>query len=394
MRFSRRVTDLPPYLFADIDRLREETRAKGLRVISLDIGDPDLPTPDFVLELVSKEIRDPQNHRYPAYKGSPYFHKWVVDWFYKRFNVRLDPDAEVITLIGGKEGIAHLPWAVIDPGDLALVPDPGYPVYSSSVKYAGGEVFTFPLIEERGFLPDLSAIPKDVAKLAKIIFVNYPNNPTGACATLEFYKELVAFAEEFGLIILSDLAYSEVYFSESHKPFSLLEIPGAIRRTLEVHSFSKTLNMTGWRIGFAVGAEPLVDALLNIKSNIDSGAFTAIQNACALALHHPKFEEHTRQMRAIMKRRRDSVCNLLRSLDFKFSEPAGAFYVWSHTPRGLSSLEFCADLLGSTGVSLTPGVGYGKIGEGFFRLALTVPDKDLEDATTQIMRWIKMRHKY
>lgn len=385
MRFSRRVIDTPPYLFHLIDEKRKAVQAKGINVISLAIGDPDHATPDFVLNLMEEEMRDPRNHVYPSYKGEPDFCEAVANWFMGRFGVELDPGNEIMATIGGKDAVSHLPFVFLDPGDSGLVTDPGYPVYEAAIGFTGGKVVRVPLLEGKGFLPDLSAIDPVAADKAKIMFVNYPNNPTSAVADESFFEELVAFARKHNLVILSDNAYSEVYFEEEDRPISIMKIPGAKDLAIEIHSFSKTFNMTGWRIGFVVGGKELIDAFLTLKSNFDSGVFMAIQRVAARALGHPQAPVFNSERTALFKDRRDKIASALTALGYRFQLPRASYYFWVRIPDSYkSSVEFCADLLEQKGLVVTPGVGYGPSGEKFFRLSMTSPDERIEEGMKRL----------
>jgi len=385
VKLSRRVLDAPPYLFAQIDKAREAALARGVDVVSLGIGDPDKPTAPFVIDAARLEVANPANHRYPPYQGATFFLDEAAAYFAKRFGIPLAPLDNVLALVGSKEGIAHLALAVIDPGSVALVPDPGYPVYATSTKYAGGESYAMPLAHERGFIPDLGAIPSDVADRARIIWVNYPNNPTGAVAPLDFYKDLVAFARKHDLVIASDAAYMELYADEGDPPHSVLEVEGALERTIEFHSFSKMFNMTGWRIGFAVGGKDIVAALGNIKTNVDSGTFVAVQNSAARGLVHPDFHAFLRASRDLIRSRVDFIKSVLDEVGVEHFAPQGTFYVWCKVPRAFGgSVEFCSAVLDKVGLVVTPGVGYGAHGEGYFRISVTTPESELERAAQKL----------
>lgn len=390
MNFSRRVTETPPYLFHLIDEKKKAAQQKGMDVISLAIGDPDQPTPRFVLELMQQELEDPRNHSYPSYKGEPDFCKNVAEWFEKRFDVQLDPQSEVMAVIGAKDAVSHLPFVFLDPEDHGLVTDPGYPVYEASIGFAGGKVVRVPLLEERGFLPDLDSIPSDAADKAKIMFVNYPNNPTAAVADEVFFERLVAFARKHEIVVLADNAYSEVYFEESDRPISIMSVKGAREISLEIHSFSKTFNMTGWRIGFVVGGKNLVDAFLTLKSNFDSGVFMAIQRSAALALMHPEAEAFHRERTALFKSRRDRMAKVLSELGFTCDLPRASYYFWVRVPSSYrSSVEFAGDLLEEQGLVVTPGIGYGPSGENFFRLSMTSPDDRIDQGLERLKSFMK-----
>ncbi len=381
--FADRVKQLPPYLFKEIDRLKAELIAKGVDVINLGVGDPDLPTPKHIIDRLKEAAEDPANHQYPSYSGMNDFKHAVARWYARRFNVELDPESEVLTLIGSKEGIAHLPLAFINPGDLALVPTPAYPVYAVAVLFAGGTSHEMPLLAENGFLPDLSAIPEDVARKAKLMFLNYPNNPTSAVAEREFFEKVVAFAEEHRIIVCHDAAYTEMAF-DGYRPMSFLEVPGAKDVGIEFHSLSKTYNMTGWRLGFAVGNASVLSGLGQIKSNVDSGAFNAIQWAGIAALEES--QDCVREMQRIYQERRDVLVEGLRKAGLDAQPPKATFYVWCPVPDGMTSAEFTSLLLKEAGIVTTPGSGFGGPGEGFIRMALTVSKERLREAAERIQR--------
>lgn len=380
---ATRVASLPPYLFAAIDKAKSEVAAQGIDIISLGIGDPDMPTPDFIIDALYEAAKKPANHQYPSYVGMMDFRKAVAAWYAKRFGVEgLDPKSEVITLIGSKEGIGHFPLAFINPGDLALVCSPCYPVYATAVNFAGGEVQYMPLLDENSFLPDLDAIDEATWKRAKMVFVNYPGNPTAATAGLDFYAKLVAKAKATNTIIVSDLAYSEIYFDSAKKPPSILQIPDAKDVAIEFHSLSKTYNMTGWRVAMAVGNAHLVHGLGKIKENMDSGAFNAVQEAGIAALE--KGEPFVEKARAIYKERRDVTCAALASAGIEHRVPEASVFVWAKVPGAKTSADFVTDLLKKTGVVVTPGSGFGTWGEGYFRISLTVDTERLKEAVSRI----------
>lgn len=379
-----RLASLPPYLFAEIDRVKAEVRARGVDIISLGVGDPDLPTPEFIVEALAQAARNPANHQYPSYSGLDTFRTAVAGWYKTRFGVELDAKREVVSLIGSKEGIAHFPLAFINPGDLALVCTPNYPVYNVAVNFAGGDVEFVPLTDDNAFLPDLDAISEESWRRARMIFVNYPNNPTAATAPDSFYEKLIAKAREFGVIIVHDAAYTEVYFDPADKPRSILEFPGAREVSIEFHSLSKTYNMTGWRIGMAVGNETLVKGLGKVKENVDSGIFQAVQEAGIVAL--AQGEPYAEKFRAIYKERRDVVVAALAKIGIACRTPKATFYVWSRVPQGQTSAAFVSKLLQETGVVTTPGNGFGAPGEGYFRISLTVDTPRLEEAVSRIAR--------
>lgn len=382
---AQRIKELPPYLFADIDKKKAALRAQGKDLIDLGIGDPDLPTPAHIVAAMQKAAAEPRYHRYPSYEGMKEFREAAVNWYRKRFGVTLDANQECCALIGSKEGIAHFPVAFVDPGDLVLVPDPGYPVYATWTRFVGGEVFYMPLRRENGFLPDLNAIPADIAKRAKVMWINYPNNPTAALATRDFYSRVIDFAKRNDIIVASDVAYSEVFF-EGDAPISFLELPGAKEVGIEFQSLSKTYNMTGWRIGFAVGNATLVGGLGKVKTNTDSGAFEAVQAAAVAALSGPTGpQDPVDKMRAIYRERRDVLCGGLEKAGFEVLRPKATFYVLVACPKGLSSTEFVSRLL-DAGVVATPATGFGAHGEGYVRLTLCADKARLAEAAERVQR--------
>ncbi len=376
-----RVKDLPPYLFATIDRMKEKAVGKGVDLIDLSIGDPDRPTPPHIVERMRKAVKNPQHHQYPSYAGMLSFRQAAADWFKKRFNVSLNPKTEVLSLIGSKEGIGHMPLAFINPGDVVLVPSPGYPVYPVAALFAGGKSHAMPLLEKNGYLPDLKSIPKNVLKKAKLMFINYPNNPTAAVAGRAFYKELVEFAARNNILICHDAAYSEIYY-DGKKPLSFLQVPGARDVGIEFHSLSKTYNMAGWRTGFAVGNRDAIAGLGRIKTNLDSGIFQAIQEAGIEAMKTG--DEITGKIRDMYQERRDVLYEGLIALGLEVEKPGATFYLWAKVPAGFNSTEFTARLLNKAGVLTTPGNGFGEPGEGYVRFALTVPVKRMKEAVDRI----------
>jgi LL-diaminopimelate aminotransferase len=378
---SQRLQGLPPYLFAELDRMKQEQVKKGVDVISFGIGDPDLPTPPHIIQALSAAAADPKNHQYPSYEGMLTFRKAAADWYRTRFGVSLDPATEVLTLIGSKEGIGHLPLAFVNPGDVVLVPDPAYPVYQAGTLFAGGEPYCMPLTPARGFLPDLGAIPAAVVKRAKILWLNYPNNPTGAVAPREFLAEAVAFARRHRLILAHDAPYSEIAF-DGYRPESILNIDGAKEVAIEYHSVSKTYNMTGWRIGFAVGNAQILAGLGRIKQNMDSGVFQAVQYAGIAALSGS--QQCVADNCRIWQERRDVLIAALREMGFSVATPKASFYAWVPVPAGFTSSSFCADLLAKAGVVVTPGNGFGAAGEGFARIAFTVSVDRIREAMDRI----------
>lgn len=380
---AERLKQLPPYLFQEIDRLKAELISKGVDVINLGVGDPDLPTPRHIIEALQKAAEDPSTHQYPSYSGMNDFRISVANWYRRRFGVELDPIEEVVTMIGSKEGIAHFPLAFINPGDLALVPTPAYPVYHVGTLFAGGESYFMPLLDENEFLPEVAAIPPDIARRARMIFINYPNNPTGATAERSFYEKVLAFAREYEVIVCHDAAYSEMAF-DGYRPMSFLEIAGAKEVGIEFHSLSKTYNMTGWRLGFAVGNRQLLQGLGQVKSNIDSGAFNAIQMAGIAALEGN--QACVKEMQQTYQERRDLLIAGLRGVGLKPTVPKATFYVWCPVPQGYTSSEFTSLLLKECGIVTTPGSGFGVPGEGFVRMALTVGKERIGEAVARIRK--------
>ncbi|MCG3136466.1 MAG: LL-diaminopimelate aminotransferase [Phycisphaerae bacterium] len=380
---AQRLEILPPYLFANIDRLKRQVAAAGHDVIDFGVGDPDLPTPRFIIEKLQQAATHPPYHRYALDEGCPEYRTAIAKWFSRRFNVTLDPQREIIMLIGSKEGLGHLPLACINPGDVSLIPTPGYPVYCSATLFAGGQPYEMPLRSESGFLPDLSAIPDEIRRRAKMLFINYPNNPTGATADLAFYQRVVAFAQAHDLIVVSDAAYSEVAFEM--RPPSILQVEGAKSCAVELHSLSKTFNMTGWRIGFAVGNPDVLAALGKIKANMDSGQFTAIQIAAATALDHSDHVE-VQAMIDIYRERRDLLVEGLQRLGWAATKSPATFYVWVPIPKNYDSMSFASLLLEQAHVVVIPGSGFGPAGEGYIRFALTIPQDRIRLALERIAR--------
>jgi LL-diaminopimelate aminotransferase len=379
--YADRIKHLPPYLFAAIDKAKQAARSRGVDVIDLSVGDPDMPTPSHIVQALNQASRDTSNHQYPSYSGKLSFRTAVADWYKRTFGVSLDPETEVLTLIGSKEGIAHAPLAFINPSDLALVPDPAYPVYRTAVQFAGGVPVVMPLLKENGFLPDIDAIEPEVAKSAKLMFLNYPNNPTAASADRAFFKRLVEFAGENDLIVMHDNPYSEVYFDDN-KSMSILEIPGAKDVAVEFHSLSKTYNMTGWRVGAVVGNADVVAGIGKIKSNIDSGNFGAVQDAGIVALNSPK--EIVEGIREVYQHRIDILYKCLDDLGLDLEKPKATLYLWAGIDG--DSVKFCQRLLEETGIVATPGVGFGQYGEGYIRFSITQPTDRIEAAARRLER--------
>ena len=378
MQFAKRLEKIPPYLFAEIDRKRDEMVAKGVDIINMGVGDPDRPTPSHIVQAMHEAIDDPATHNYPPYQGTKDFREAAARWMERRFGVTgLNPNTEVISSIGSKEAIHNTFLAFVEPGDYTLIPDPGYPVYRTSTIFAGGEFHTMPLLPERGFLPDLDAIPEEVARQAKLLWINYPNNPTGALATLEFFEELVAYCQQYDILLCHDHAYSEMAY-DGYKPPSVLQVAGALDVAIEFHSLSKSYNMTGWRVGFVVGSAQGIKGLGQVKTNLDSGVFKAIQRAAIAA--YSTGEEELQAVMSVYQNRRDIIVKGLQSLGWPIEAPKATLYVWARVPQGYSSAEFVTLLLDKCGIIVPPGNGYGAAGEGFFRIALTVADERMHEA--------------
>jgi LL-diaminopimelate aminotransferase len=387
MQIAKRISELQPYLFVEISRKIAEKRAKGEEVISFAIGDPDIPTPPNIIERLCREAQEPANHRYPESAGLPELSETIAKWYQTRFDVSLDTD-EVLPLIGAKEGIAHIAFCFIDPGDIALVTDPCYPVYPVGTSLAGGEVHYLPINEKNNYLPDLNSVPQDVVKRAKMLWINYPNNPTAAVADLDFYNRVVEFAKKNDIIVCHDGPYTEVAY-DGYQPVSFLQAEGARDVGVEFHSLSKTYNMTGWRIGMVVGNAEIVGALRTLKSNLDSGIPQAIQYMAIEALSGP--QECIAEHNAIYQRRRDLVVEVLENIGLEVKTPQASLYVWAKVPEGYNSVDFTADLLDQVNVAVTPGTGYGKGGEGYVRLSLTVPDAALVKGLSRLSGWRNTR---
>ncbi|MFC1907223.1 LL-diaminopimelate aminotransferase [Chloroflexota bacterium] len=384
MRFAQRIESLPPYLFVEISKNIAAKRAKGEDVVSFGIGDPDMPTPAHIIERLCQASQDPVNHRYPETEGLPELRQAIAAWYKNRFNVSLDPDKEVLPLIGAKEGVAHIALCFIDPGDIALVPDPGYPVYSIGTALVGGESYFLPLTDKNDFLPDMGGIPGDVLRRARLLWLNYPNNPTGAVAGLDFYNEAVSFARQHDLVVCHDAPYTEIAY-DGYRPVSFMQAEGAMEVGVEFHSLSKSYNMTGWRIGMVVGNAEMVNALKTVKSNLDSGIPQAIQYAAIEALTGS--QECIAEHNAVYQKRRDRVIETLNKIGVEARAPRGGLYVWARVPQGYSSVEFATALLEEVGVVVTPGIGYGPSGEGYVRLSLTIHDADLEKGLSRLSEW-------
>jgi len=382
VELADRIKQLPPYLFVRLDQMKSEAKAKGVDVIDLGIGDPDQPTPEHIVEAARTAILDPGHHRYPSSYGMKEFKEAAALWMKRRFGVKINPD-QVLSLIGGKEGVGHLPLAFINPGDTVLVPSPAYPVYRIGTMFAGGVSHIMPLLDDNEFLPDLDAIPTDVAERAKLMFLNYPNNPTAATCDLAFFERALAFAKKHDIILCHDNAYSELAF-DGYEPPSILEVDGAMDCAIELHSMSKSYNMTGWRVGFAAGCTETVAALGKVKSNIDSGVFEAVQIAAIEAMNQG--EDDIKTLRRMYQKRRDVLLSGLDALGIKYRKPRGSFYVWAMTPKGMGSEDWVAKLLDQAGIMTSPGNGYGPEGEGYFRMALIVTEERMHEAVERMKK--------
>lgn len=377
MQLSDVIQNLPPYHFADAKRKIAERQAAGVDVISLSMGDPDLPAPDAVVERLCREMRFAENHRYPEYRGMYALHEAISEWFERRFHVHLRPEQDILPLLGSKEGLAYVGTAVLNAGDISLIPDPYYPVYITGSTTVGAIPYMLPLLEANGYMPNLEAIPQDVLKKARLLWLNYPNNPTAACATRDFFERAVNFAHQHNIVIVHDMAYAEVYFDE-FRPMSILQVPGAREVAVELHSLSKTYNMAGFRMGMLVGNTELVDAVGRLKSNIDSGIFRPVQYAAIEALHLPT--SWLEQRNTIYQRRRDLLVAGCNAIGMRTSEPKAGLYVWASVPEGYSSRDFANWLFDKTGVFVTPGTNFGEAGEGYLRISMTAPDERIETA--------------
>ncbi|MFC2091341.1 LL-diaminopimelate aminotransferase [Elusimicrobiota bacterium] len=383
--FAKRVQKLPPYLFVEIDKMKEKAVSEGADIINLGVGDPDIPTPGIIRNQLKAAVDDAANHQYPMGKGKHVFRDGIRKFMSKRYSLDIDPSTQIQPLIGSKEGIAHFPLAFIDQGDIAVIPEPAYPVYNSGTIFAGGEPFFIPLLSENGFLPDWNSIPKDVLDKAKLIYINYPNNPTGTMATEDFFKKTVALAQDHNIIIVHDAAYNDLYFGEA--PLSFLQIEGAMDVAIEFHSLSKPFSMTGWRIGWACGNEDLVEGLSKVKNNIDSGVFGAIQDAGIAALTN--YKELSQDSCRIYKERADVFVHGLKDAGWIMESPEATFYVWASPPADSNSMVTVKKLLSEASVVCTPGSGFGPSGEGYVRFALTKNKDRLKEAITRIgnIKW-------
>jgi len=383
VRTAKRIEKLPPYLFAEIDRKVAEAKARGADIISFGVGDPDLPSPPHVIEAMKKAAADPGTHRYPSYTGMPEFRESIASWYGKRFGVDLDPNDEVQPLVGSKEGIFHLPVAFIDPGDVALIPDPGYPVYETGTILAGGEAVLLPLTEDNGYLPDLASIPSDVLDRARVLWLNYPSNPTAACVDRSFFAEAVEFCKRNDLLLAHDAAYTEITFDGYTAP-SVLEVEGAMDCAIEFHSLSKTYNMTGWRIGWVAGAPVAIEAMKRLKTNVDSGIFDAVQHAGIAAIEGP--QDYHLECVDRFRHRRDLLCDGLKSMGIVVEPPKGSIYVWVPVPDGHTSESFTTFLLDTCDIVVAPGTGYGPSGEGYVRFSLTLEDERLGEGVERLRK--------
>jgi LL-diaminopimelate aminotransferase len=378
-----RMARIPPYLFAEIDRRVQAKKAAGVDVISLGIGDPDLPTPERIVRRLQEAAADPANHHYPSYFGLPELRNAIAGWYRARFGVDLDPDREVLPVLGSKDGISHAPLTLLGAGDVALVPSPGYTVYVSSAVMADADPVLMPLRVENGWLPDLDAIVASDRARARVMWLNYPNNPTAAVASRDFYERAIEFARQHDIVLLHDAPYSEIYFG-ADRPLSLLQVPGGKEVGVEFHSLSKTFNMTGWRLGWLAGRADVIDLVGQLKTNVDSGIFQAVQLAGIAALNGP--EDETRAANEIYARRHRKVADVLNSLGWQIEPPQATFYVWAPVPPGQDSIGFAAAVLDQVGVVITPGVGFGPHGEGWFRLSVTAPEARLDAALERLSR--------
>lgn len=390
MKFAERLGQVPEYLFVQITKEIAKKRAKGIEVISFGIGDPDLPTPDNILDTLESAARQPANHKYPDSEGLPEFRQAVANWYQRRFEVTLDPESQVMSAIGGKEAIGHASFCFIDPGTTALVPDPGYPVYSVGTIFSGGTPYLMPLKEENGWLPDLGTIPAQVAEEARVIWINYPNNPTGAVAGIDFFERVVEFASKHDIAVIHDACYTELAY-DGFKPVSFLQAEGAKDIGVEVHSLSKTFNMTGWRLGMVVGNAGIISRLKTLKTNLDSGVPQAIQHMGIEALNAPL--DSIDQQLSIYEQRRDKVVDALREIGLRVQPPRASLYVWAKVPEPYTSAEFSALLLDECNVLVSPGSGYGENGEGYIRLSLTISDDNLDKGLARLTSWEIPRSK-
>ncbi len=380
---SKRLQALPPYLFAELDKAKRAAKAAGKDVIDLGVGDPDLPTPPHIIAKMNEAAQDVENHRYSMSSGMPILKEAIARWYQNRFGVTLDPATEILPLIGSKEGIAWLPMAITNPGDVVLVPDPGYPPYTGGAILAGCEPVPMPLLEENGFFPDLGDLSQQIAKRARILYLNYPNNPTAALASDEQFDEAIALARDYNITVAHDAAYTEIAY-DGIKPQSFLQRPGAKEVGVEFHSVSKTYNMTGWRVGWVCGNAEVVAAMSQMKSNLDSGIFQPLQYAAIEALEGD--QGPMQETIAVYQKRRDLLVEGLNKVGWKVTKPAASLYIWTKVPTKESSMQFCQRVLEKTGVVVTPGNGFGESGEGYFRMSLTLPTERIEEAITRLQQ--------
>ena len=378
---SDKILNLPKYIFAELDEWKAEARAKGVDLIDLGIGNPDGATPDDIVQAALTSIQDPKSHGYPSFRGKPEFRQAISNWMKTRYNVEICPDFGIQTLNGAKEGLANIALAFTNPGDINIVPDPYYPVLSRGTWIASGEVYHTPLTAENNFLPDLKSIPEDIAKRAKLFFINYPNNPTAAIAPLPYLQELVEFCRKYSILLVSDLAYGEICF-DGYRPHSVFEVKGAEDIAVEFHSFSKTFNMAGWRVGFVVGKKEFIDTIYAMKSNMDYGTATIVQDAAIKALQIDY--KHVEKIVANYARRRDLAIGMLHELGWNIKKTIATMYLWLKVPDGFTSKEFCKFVLDKTGVVLTPGIAFGEYSDGYFRLSLVQPDEKIKEALTRL----------
>ncbi|MBA7618276.1 LL-diaminopimelate aminotransferase [subsurface metagenome] len=383
---AKRIKNLPKYHFAEINEIIKQKMESGQEVINLGIGDPDIPTPGYIIQSLQEEAKNPMNHKYPPYKGIKELREAIANWFEKRFGVTLNPEKEILPLIGSKEGLAHISWALIDPGDMALIANPCYPAHKTGVMLAGGSVYDLPLLEKNDFLVDFNNIQPEAAKKSKMMFICYPNNPTSAIADEDYFKKAVEYAKHYELIICHDNAYSEISYGE-YKPISILEIDRKKELSIEFHSLSKTFSMAGWRIGFVVGNSNVIDSLYTLKTNIDSGIPGAIQRAAVVALNGT--DEFTRNACKVYEKRIDMIIDILEECEIKVKKPKATLYIWAKVPESYSSDSFAMELLDKMGVFVTPGTAFGKYGEGYIRISVTQPDDLIKKASIKLRKFLK-----
>jgi LL-diaminopimelate aminotransferase len=381
MDYSDRLKALPPYIFVEIDKKKKAAIAAGRNIINLGIGDPDRPTPKRILDYIKEAADRASNHQYPIGRGSKMFRQAVMTWMDRRFGVKINEN-ETMALIGAKDGITHLPLAFVNPGDVVLIPDPGYPGYVSGAIMAGAETYVMPLTQENDFLPDLDAVPENILKRTRLMWLNYPNNPTSVVAPFDFYEKALMFAEKYDFILAQDAPYSEIYFHQA--PVSMLEIEGAKEHVIEFYSMSKTYNMTGWRVGFAVGAEKLINGLGTIKESMDSGTVCALQEASANALLN--CEKEAAEIRLLYKKRAEAFCEGLKKLGYEVNAPGATLYLWVKVPGKYTSMEFASKVLDEADMVVTPGIGFGASGDKYFRIALTVEVPVIAEALERLKK--------